>query len=109
MRSTLEIVIAVKESAPATEHELRLALLATVAIEHFVRKDLERLIDAVVECKPSARMRALEARGLLERMFEARKKAPDEWLGPENTPGNPEYERMLAFGKKLLEKVFEGK
>jgi hypothetical protein len=105
MRSTLEIIIAVKESKPATEDELRLALLVMSNMEHLVRRELEALAAAVEQDKPSAKLRVGFARKTLETMFYARKKDPLEWLGPENTPGNPEYERRYAMAIKLLEKV----
>lgn len=103
--SLLDIIIAVKESQPVSEADLRLALLAQTSIEYFIEKELQDLIEAVLAGKPSASMRAEFANGTLERMFKARKKPPAEWLGPTNTPGNPEYERRYAMGKKLIEKV----
>lgn len=105
MRSTLEIIIAVKESQPVSEEELRLALLAMASFEYFLKDDLRSLVEAVEQDKPVAKLRAKFGRDLLERMFKAQKKSPAEWLGPTNIPGNPEYERRLAAGKKLFEKV----
>jgi hypothetical protein len=105
MRSTLEIIIAVKESQPATEEELRLALLVMSSIDHFVRHDLHELAEAVEAGRLSATWRAKEAMGTLERMFHARKQDPREWLGPDNIPGNPAYEQRYRAAMRLLEKV----
>lgn len=105
MRSTLEIIIAVKECQPVTMEELRLALLAVCSMEHFIREDLKSLIDAVNEGKPSAKMRAAFSKDTLERMFHARKKSPDEWLEPSNIPGNPEHDQRYKAGLALLDKV----
>ena len=102
MRSTLEIIIAVKESQPVTEDELKLALLVMSSVDYFLTNDLRQLADAVKADKPSAKMRAGFADGTLERMLAGKKKSPDEWLGPTNTPGNPEYERRLKAGKALF-------
>jgi hypothetical protein len=105
MRSTLGIIIAVKESQPVSEEELKLALLVMSAIDHFLEADLRSLAEAVEQNKPAAKLRAKFGIELLERMFHARKKPPAEWLGPTNIPGNPEYEQRLATGKKLFEKA----
>lgn len=105
MRSTLEIIIAVKECQPATDEELRLALIAMCNMEHFVRRDLESLADAVIAGQPSAMLRAASAKKTLDAMFYARKKSPAEWLGPEHTPGTPEFQRFYEAGKRLLEKI----
>lgn len=101
-RSTLEIIVAVKEAGPATENELRLALVALSSVEHFLRHDLEELAAAVEEGKASAKLRAGFARGTLERMFAALKKPPAEWLGEGNIPGTPEHARRLAGAKALF-------
>jgi hypothetical protein len=102
VRSTLEIIVAVKESQPVTETELRLALLALSSVGHFVEAELRSLADAVTADKPSAKMRAKFALETLERMFLACKKAPDEWLGPGGIPGNPEHDQRLKAGKALF-------
>jgi hypothetical protein len=48
------------------------------------------------------------ARGILERMFRAKKEDPEKWLGPEYMPRNPEHDRWLKIGKRLLKRI-EGK
>lgn len=105
MRSTNEIIIAVKESQPATDEELRLALLVMSNIDYFVEGKLRELIEAIEEDKPSTKSRARFAKDTLEGMFLARKKPPKDWLGPENTPGTPEYERRYAMAMKLGKKL----
>jgi hypothetical protein len=105
MRSTLEIIIAVKECQPVTEEELKLALMVMSSIDHFLESELRDLAEAVESGGASAKLRAGFAKGTLERMFAARKKAPDEWLGPGNIPGNPEHDRRLVTAKKLYEKA----
>lgn len=83
MKSTLEIIIACEENAPVTERELRLALLALSSIERFVEHELDACIDALEEDKPLVlrKLRASLARDLRERMFQARKREPESWLG----------------------------
>ena len=107
MRTTLEIIIAVKESQPSTEEELRLALLAMNSIEHFLNNDLQKLIECIRQYRPmgSLKMQAEFAWGTIERMFNAEKMPPDEWLGPGNIPGTPQYERRLELGKAIFKQA----
>jgi hypothetical protein len=104
MRSTLKICIAVKEDRPATEQELRYALEAMGSIETFITDTLRNLLQAIEDGKGMGdlRCRASLARGTLDRMFDARKKPVDEWLGPDNLPGSPTQQERLAWGKRLF-------
>jgi hypothetical protein len=105
MRTTLEIIIAVTECQPVTEDELKLALMAMSSIEHFLKQELLGLIEAIREGKPTVKMRAEAAWGTVERMWNAAKKPPDEWLGPTNIPGNAEHSARLKRGKALFKKA----
>ena len=107
MRSTLQIIIAVKESQPVTEEELRLALLALSGINHFVQHDLDGLIEAIEEGKPAPflKMKAEFMKGTRERLFQGIKKDPREWLGPGNIPGNPEYDQRLKMAKNIFKQA----
>jgi hypothetical protein len=107
VRSTLEIIIAVKECAPVTEEELKLALIVMCNVEHFVRRDLTALAQAVKGGRPSVKLIAASAEKTLESMFYARKKDPAEWLGPADTPGTEEFRRRYAGAKALLARVEE--
>jgi hypothetical protein len=104
MRTTLEIIIAVKDNQPVTEQELKLALLAMSSIEHFVQGQLDALIEAV-ESGKSAKLRAALAKQMRETMFRAKKSDPEKWLGPENIPGNPKHDERLRWAKRLFKKV----
>ena len=104
MRTTLDIIIAVKDNEPATDEELRLALCALSGIEHFIRQDLTKLIQAIRDDKPTGYLKAKAefAWGTIERMFTAKKKPPDQWLGPGGIPGTPENVERMKFGRKLF-------
>lgn len=104
MRTTLQIIIAVKECEPVTEEELKLALIALSNIEHFYNKAAQDLIDAIRAEKSMAllKMKAEFAWGTIESMFKAKKTPPDTWLGPDNTPGTPENKRQMEMGKKIF-------
>ena len=108
MRTTNQIQIAVQEAeANITDEELRLCIEAQRNIEHFYKAELLKLIDAIREEKPIAllKMKAEFAWGTHERMFEAAKKPPAEWLGPDNIPGSPEQRKRLAWAKSVYEKA----
>lgn len=110
MRTTLEIIIAVKESQYVSFEELRLALMALSSIEHFEKNALDELIEAVEATEPldsngrAAKLRASFAKDTRERMFQALKSDPEKWLGPGGIPGTKEhderYRAAIAVAKK---------
>lgn len=104
MRSTLDILIAVKENQPVTPEELRLALVALDSIHHFTKNSLNDIIEASEERPQTLALRIAFAKQTRESMFRAIKTDPSVWLGPENIPGNPEHDRRyraaLALAKK---------
>lgn len=108
MRTTRQIQIAVQEADPSiTDEELRLCIEAQRNIEHFYRKALLELIEAIRKDTPShlLKMKAEFAWGTHEQMFEAAKKPPAEWLGPQNIPGSPEQRERLGWAKRVFEKA----
>lgn len=107
MKTTLETIRAVKECEQVTEEELRLSLCALSAIEHFLREDLIRLIEAIREGKPThlLKMKAEFAQGTIDRMFTALKTPPDKWLGPNNIPGTPENNERMRIAKNIFKKA----
>ncbi len=106
-KTTLQIAIAVQECQPLTEEEMRLAIQALSQINYFIGSELDKLIDAIEEQKSPqlVRMRVTFARDIRERMFQAAKKPPSEWLGPEYTPGTPEYKERLRIAKAIFKKA----
>jgi hypothetical protein len=108
MRTINQIQIAVQEADPdIADEELRLCIEAQRNIEHFLRSSLIDLITWIREGRPEPllKMKAEFAWGTVERMFNASKKPPAEWLGESNIPGSPGQRQRLAFGKRLIEKV----
>lgn len=101
MRSTLQIIIAVQECEPVEPEELRLALMALSGIGHFIENELDAMIDVVEDGWEPAKLRASFAKETRERMFQAMKKPPDEWLGPRFTPGTPEHAERLRMSKVI--------
>lgn len=107
MRSTVQIICAVKDNKPVEFEELRLALLALSSIEHFYSHELSGLVEAIDEGKPIGllRLKSQFAKDLHERMFKAIKTDPRAWLGEHNIPGNPEHDERLAGAKRLFTKA----
>jgi hypothetical protein len=114
MRSTLEVIIAVEESQPATEEELRLCIVCLKNVLHFTEHSVNEMLDAVELAEEAngpmpmpthLRMRIDECARVRESMFQARKRPMDVWLGPGNTPGNPEYEERRKMAKAVFKKA----
>ena len=103
MRSTLEIIIAVKENEACTNEELRLALLAEASFLYFTESNLQDLLEALDKRRDGivTDLRISEAKRWIEDKFKAQKKDPSEWLGPANIPGNPEYEARYKMMKGI--------
>ena len=105
MRSTNEIVIAVKESQAVDETELRYCVLALSAMEHFARHALDELVDAVLAKRKKADWLAAFSHNEREHKFQSKKMPVDEYLGPGNIPGNPEYEQRMKMSKAIFKKA----
>jgi hypothetical protein len=104
-RTILDIVIAAKEQQPATEEELRLAVVALSAMLHAVERSERQLAEAVLAGKPSAKMRAEFALREAEIRFRFRKMDPAQYLGADYTPGTPENDRLRTMAKALFERA----
>ena len=108
MRTICQIQIAVQEAEPnISDDELRLCIEAQRNIEQFYRSELLGLIEAIRQGKPGhfLKMKAEFAWGTHERMFNAAKKPPEEWLGPDNIPGSAGQRKRLSWAKKVFEKA----
>ena len=105
-RTINQIIIAVKDDAPVTERELRLCLLSLNAMEFHDRRWVQSLVDAIDNNNP-AMMKFWSSH--VKRELEIRQKSngmtPDEYLGPNNTPGTPEYNKLVLVSKAIFKKV----
>jgi len=109
MRSTVDIVCAVKEQTPVTEEELKMALLVMCTTEHFLKRKMEKLLEAVGSGnKFGVKLWADAAtRFMRETLFRMHKSDPLECLGPSGIPGNPQHDRMYKAGCALIDKLVE--
>jgi hypothetical protein len=104
MRSTRDIIVAVKEGQPVSEDELRIAVLVMSVVDAFTWRELYDLIEVIEQDKPGqAAAKAAFAKSILERMFQAKREDPAKWLGP--LRGVAEKGRWQKISKKLLEKI----
>lgn len=103
MRTTNEIITAVKEGEPVTERELKLALVALSSIDTFRSRTLNDLIDAIEKgSKPILDLKVAHAKDQRERLFTAAKTDPEVWLGPCGTPGTPEHTKSYNASKRIM-------
>lgn len=107
MRSTLDIIIAVKDSQPVTEQELKYALLALSAMNHFAERDIDNMLDAIETGRQDLiTLRASFVNQSREtRRFKSMKLPVDKYLGPNNIPGSPEYEKRMKMNKAIFKKA----
>lgn len=106
-RPILDIILAAQCQGPATERELRLALVAVASLMRAAEKSERELAEAVLAGKPSAKLRASLAVGALEARFRARKLPAEDYLGPEHTPGTPENLRLRKAAATLFKRATE--
>ena len=106
MRTLFEIIEGAKDGAMPTHEECYWAMLALSALKHFDGMDLMAIYEAAEEGKSSLMLRAKS--GYTEswnRFKRALDKSPQEWVGPNNDPANPEYQKMRALAFKVAEKA----
>jgi hypothetical protein len=103
MRSTRDIIIAVKEGQPVSDDELRVALLVMSVADAFTWRELYDLIEVIEQDKPGqAAAKAAFAKGILERVFQAKREDPGKWLGPIH---GDKQDRWANVSKKLVETI----
>jgi hypothetical protein len=101
-RSLGDIIDALKDGAPVDHDDLRYAVLALSALHYFAHASLIRLQEY-----PDSKVITLDSE--IEEAFRRDKDAfatpPKAWVGWNNDPANPAYQRFRATGKKLIDKV----
>lgn len=94
MRTVGDILEACQEQQPATEEELRLALLALYYCLHLsCPHDYEGKAPMLLE---------LRAKDNFERKFRLMKAEPSKWLGARYTPGTKENREGRGVSKRIL-------
>jgi hypothetical protein len=106
MRSTHDIIVALKQGQSVSEDEVRIALLVMATVDAFTWRELYELVELIELDKPGqTAAKAAFAKSILERMYQAKREAPEKWL--EQVRSN-ERDRWAKISKKLLEEIEQG-
>ena len=102
MKTLLEIVELIKDGGEPTREELYYSVLALEALSSFDHMDFRRLLE-----KPNSKVFTLDwvNNEVFNRSKNAYRKSPKEWVGWNNDPHNPEYQKVRAMHKKLFDKI----
>ena len=106
MRTLGEISEAVRSNERPDYEELRYAVLAYQALTTFDSRALMRLSEAEREQKKPmlSNSAVFQYREHFTRFKLALAKSPQEWVGWNNDPANPEFQKHRAIGLKLLDR-----
>jgi hypothetical protein len=104
MRTLFEIIESAKDGNMPTHEECYWAMLGLSALHYFDHSNLRTLcfketINPIIK--------KLKAEESFKRFQLALNKSPKDWVGWNNDPANPEYQKMRAVGTKLLNKVLK--
>lgn len=107
MRTLNEIVEMCKGNERLDYDELRYALLVYVSM---MNRDHRKLRDTLLakESRPEF-IRKIEAENSFNMYKTALNKSPKEYLGWNNDPENPEYQKFHKMGSKLVDRLIEEK
>ncbi len=101
MRTLLEIIDTARDGNKPTHDECYWAMLALDALWHFDKRSLEQLAH-----EPN-RFRTPQSE--VEESFNRAKRAlntsPQEWVGPNNDPANPDYQKQRRAAFRILDRV----
>lgn len=107
MRTLSEIIDAVKSNQPSTHEECIYALCALDSLATFDKMDLMKMGSDEQDGKPRlwAWMRYEES---FNRWKLALAKSPREWLGDNNDPLNPAYQKRRRVANRILDAALDG-
>ena len=107
MRNLADIIEDCKTNGRPDYEELRYAVLVMTGVLNLVNHELTKLY---VEGKmPHEVIRKMKLDGGICSMYgNALRKSPKEYLGWNNDPENPDYQRFHAIGSKLVDKALKG-
>ncbi|EGD47125.1 hypothetical protein Cpap_1517 [Ruminiclostridium papyrosolvens DSM 2782] len=106
MKTLNEIIEQCKTNGRPEYDELRYSVLVMTGILNLVNSELTKLY--VKGEMPNEFIRKLKLDGGICSMYgKALNKSPKEYLGWNNDPENPAYQKFYAMGNKLLDKVIK--
>ena len=105
MRTLSEIVDDVKAGGKPDYDELRYALLAYVTMYNITHRQLQ---EELAHENPQPKfLRDLKAKNSFDVFKGALQQSPKEWLGPENDPDNPEYQKRIKAGNMAIDRLLK--
>lgn len=107
MRNLADIIEDCKLNNKPDYEELRYSVLIMTGILNLVNSELVKMY--VEGNMPSEFIRKMKLEGGTCTMYhKALNKSPKEYLGWDNDPENPEYQKFHTMGNKLVEKALKG-
>ena len=103
MRTLYEIIESTKDGDMTTHEECYWAMLALESMLNIDHRNLREVL--LSEKQHPEFIRKMKAENSFNMYKGALNKSPKDWLGPNNDPANPEYQRFRSIGKKLIDKI----
>lgn len=110
MRTTNEIIIAIKEQEPVEYDELKMACLVLNTILFFNHSKFRRLLKGGYAADVTRKMDFPDSHadlGIPKEEWNALRMDPISYLGEDNIPGKPQYDQHYKLSKKLFEKCMK--
>lgn len=109
MKKLIDIIEAVKNNEKPDYDELRYAVLALSALKTFDSMAIGKLAEGEREKKKPFLMYSAEwqFKESFNRNKRALDKSPKEWIGWDNDPENPEYQKRRKISIKILNKFLK--
>lgn len=111
MRSTCEIIADVKENKEVTYEELKLACMVQSFLLFMYQKNVASLLKGGIAAEMTRQAYYSDPKtssaeyGMSSEYWKAVRMDAQEYLGPGNIPGTPEYEKRYRVSKAVFNKV----
>lgn len=106
MRTLSAIVEEVKSGGKPDYEELRYSLLAYVSMFNIEHRQLR---EELMRDKPLPQfLRAMKVDNSFNMYKGALNRDPKEWLGWQNDPDNPEYQKLITTGNAIIDGFSKG-
>jgi hypothetical protein len=104
VRILADIVEACKTNQPVDNEELKYALLVYVSMFNIEHAQFQKELSGkgTIEC-----LRQIRLESSFKMYHTALNKSPKEYLGWDNDPANPAYQKFHAAGSKLIDKIIK--
>ena len=103
MRNLIEIIEDCKLNKKSSIDELRYSVIALTSLMNMATSTLRKLYKEDMNALEKMRLENIR-----NAYSTALNKSPKEWLGWNNDPENPEYQKFHAWGKKLVDEALKG-